>query len=186
MNEYLQRFEPRQLLLIMSGFTLLLLTLLITYFISPQLKEYRGMLKSRDSLKRVVVSNSDLVNQLQLEKKAITELNKKLHGDMAGLPLNQIESYIIGRLQQISWQHNIELTGIKPSAGATVDSFQEIVFDVNLSGDYFNLYSWIRDLNKELGFTVIKQFDMRPQEQNKVSPRLVAKLTMASYQGVEK
>lgn len=186
MNDYLKRFEPRQLLLVMSGLVLLLLAVLITYLISPQIKEYRGMLKSRDSLKRVVVNNSSLVNQLQLEKKTVTELNKKLHGDMAGLPLNQIESYIIGRLQQISWQHNVELSGIKPSVGATVDSFQEVVFDVNLAGDYFNLYSWISDLNKELGFTVIKQFEMRPLEQNKVSPRLVAKLTMASYRGIQK
>ena len=186
MHDILQKIELRQLLLIMGGLLLLLLTIFMTFFISPQYKEYQGILKSRDILKKVVVDNNDLVNQLQFEKKSVSQLNKKLHGDMASLPLNQIESYIIGRLQKISWQHNVELSGIRPTVGETVDSFQEVVFNVKLSGDYFDLYSWINELRKELGFTVIKQFEMRPQQQNKSTPRLLANLTMASYRGVQK
>lgn len=185
MQDYLQRFEPRQLLLILSGIVLLFAAVLITYVVKPQFKNYSSTLKSRDSLKQVVDNNRGLEIQLKMEQKAIAELNKKLHGDMANLPVNQMESFIIGRLQHISWQHNIELIGIKPSTGEKLEKYQEILFNVNLSGDYFDLYTWIKELSNELGFTVIKQFEMRPQQQNKVSPRLSANLTMASYRSIQ-
>lgn len=184
MQKYLQKLEPRQLMLLMSGILLLIVAILITYFVMPQLKEYRGMVKTRDSLKLLVVNSDDLISQLQLGEKSVSELNKKTHGDMATLPVNQLESYIIDRLQQISWKHNIDLLSIKPSSGEAIGKFREILFSINLSGDYFNLYTWISELNTQLGFTVIKQFEMRPLGQHETSPVLSAKLIMATYRGM--
>lgn len=186
MNKHLEKLETRQLLLLMSGIALLLLATFTTYFISPQFKEYRNILKSHDNLSQKIISNQNLINQLQSAKNSVTQLNIKLHGDIANLPISQIESYLIGRLQQISWRHNVELTGIKPSAKKEINSFQEVVFRVNLAGNYFDLYSWIKDLRKELRFTVIQQFEMHPIEQKKNNSRLAASLTIASYIGSQK
>ena len=186
MVKYLEKLEPRQLLLLMGGFMLLLIAILTTYLISPQFKEYRNILKAHDSLSKKIISNQSLKAQLQAAKSSVSQLNTKLHGGIANLPVSQIESFLIGRLQQISWKHNIELTGITPSAKEEKDSFQEIVFRVSLTGSYFDLYSWIKDLRKDLIFTVIQQFEMHPIEQNKSNSRLSASLTIASYIGSQK
>ena len=112
-------------------------------------------------------------------------LRRRLHGDMANLPPKEIEAYIIGRLQAISWRNRVELVGVEPNSGEMIESFREMLFTVRLAGDYFDLYNWLRDLGKELGFVVIKRYQMSPVDRNEEVPRLSAELTIASYRTVE-
>ncbi|MDH3871745.1 MAG: hypothetical protein OEU44_05990, partial [Gammaproteobacteria bacterium] len=62
-----------------------------------------------------------------------------------------------------------------------VYKFEEALFEVEISGDYFDLYNWLQDLGEDLGFVVVKHFKLRPLDQNETSPRLNAKLTIVSY-----
>ncbi len=185
MQDYLNKVEPGKLRLFTGGLILLIATALFTYVVWPQMKTYRGVVKTRTLLESAVTNRSELNNQLATEKAEVEALNKRLHGDMANLPARQMETYIIGRLQKISWQHRVELAGVRPSTGEIIKTFQEILFDVNVAGDYLDLYAWLRELRKELGFVVIKQYEMRPIEQNKESPRLMVKLTMATYRSMQ-
>ena len=104
-----------------------------------------------------------------------------LHGDLAGLPAKELTAYTVGRLQSISWQNRVELVGVEPMEGEDIESFHELLFRVRLTGDYFDLYNWLRDLSRELGFIVIKQYEMAPISLSDQNPRLRAELTIAAY-----
>ena len=104
---------------------------------------------------------------------------------MASLPEKEIEAHIVGKLQQISWQNNVQLIGVEPSAGDTVESFHEILFRVTLAGDYPDLYRWLREVSDELGFVLIKQYEMQTLDDVAKNPLLTVKLTMSTYRALK-
>jgi hypothetical protein len=109
-----------------------------------------------------------------------------LHGDTSDLPIKQVEAFVIGRLQTISWRNRVELIGVQPREGAEAGEFRELIFDVDLRGNYFDLFSWLKTVSAELGFIVIKRFEMSPISISAGDePELLLQLTMASYRKAE-
>ena len=75
------------------------------------------------------------------------------------------------------------LVSVQPREGLPLQQFSELIFDVELRGDYFDFYTWLQDVGEELGFVVVKRFEMSTFEvpDDGSDPRLVVQLTMASY-----
>lgn len=177
----LDKLDVRSLNLIMGGFTLVLAAALFSYLLWPQVKAFRAATESRDSLQSVVANDNKLLETLSTLRNEVHGLRQSLHGDLAALPTKEMQGYIIGRLQGISWRNSVEFLGMQPREGEPIEKFQEILFDVHLLGDYFDLYNWLRDASKELGFVVIKQYQMAPMNPNARDVRLGVKMTMAVY-----
>ncbi len=180
----LNRFDRRELLLILALAVFAVTGLMFTYLVLPKIKIYRGVTKIEFTLNKVAENGDLLDTQLAQLNGDIDLLERRLHGDMASLPEKEIEAHVIGKLQLMSWQNNVQLVGIKPSAGATIDSFHEILFDVSLTGDYFDMYHWLQEVSSELGFVLIKQYEMKPMENLSQNPRLAVNLTMATYRAL--
>jgi Tfp pilus assembly protein PilO len=181
MDKLIENLEPRAILLLMGATVLLTVAALFSYGIWPGVKDYRESSHSMTVLSRVVESSEVLETELSSLHGELESLEKQLHGDTAKLPENQLEAFIVGRLQSISWRNNMQLLGVKPGKGNKVHKFEEALFEVEISGDYFDLYNWLQDLGEDLGFVVVKHFKLRPLDQNETSPRLNAKLTIVSY-----
>ena len=181
MTASLNRFGQRDFFLILSIVVLAVTTLMFTFLVLPPLKTYLQVSKSEASLSNVVIGGENLNNQLNQFRSDIDVLERRLHGDMASLPEKEIEAHIVGKLQQISWQNNVQLVGVEPSAGDTVESFHEILFRVTLAGDYKDLYQWLREVSDELGFVLIKQYEMRTLDNAAKNPLLSVNLTMSTY-----
>lgn len=181
MDKLIGKLEPRAILLLMVATVLLTIAALFSYGIWPGWKDYRESVSSRTALARVVNSSSSIASELTSLHDEVVSLEQQLHGDTVNLPENQLEAFIIGRLQSISWRNNMQLLGIRPGKGNKVHIFEEILFEVEISGDYFDLFNWLDDLGEDLGFVVVKHFTIRPLDQNDTSPRLNAKLTIVSY-----
>ncbi len=177
----MDRFDLRSLTLLLGGLTLIVGVALFSYLLWPQYKTYRAALESRESLRSVVANDNKLNETLRGLQSEVRGLRERLHGDLAALPTKEMQGYIIGRLQRISWRNNVEFVGLQPREGEVVDKFQEILFEVQLLGDYFDLFQWLRDAGKELGFVVVKQYQMRLIEPDKDNNLLGVKLTMAVY-----
>ena len=180
----LNRFDRKELALIVALVVFATTSLLFTYLVLPKIKIYRDIAKTESTLSKVVENGDLLDNQIAQLRGDIESLQRRLHGDMASLPEKQIEAHVIGKLQKLSWQNNVQLVGIEPSAGATIESFHEILFRVNLTGDYFDMYKWLQDVSNELGFVLIKQYEMNPMNDASGSPRLSVKLDMATYRAL--
>ena len=121
------------------------------------------------------------IRELEID---VAKMKRKLKGDMANLPEKKMEAYIIGKLQNISWNHEINLVSVKPAKGNEIQMFQEILFKVQISGDYFDLYKWLLDLRNQLGFIVIKNLELNKLNINDPDTTLLMKLNIASYKSI--
>jgi len=180
----LNRFDRRELAIILALVVFATSSLLFTYLTLPKIRVYLDIAKTESTLSKAVESGELLDNQIAQLRGDIESLQRRLHGDMASLPEKQIEAHVIGKLQKLSWQNNVQLVAIEPSAGATIESFHEILFRVTLAGDYFDMYQWLQDVSNELGFVLIKQYEMNPMNDASEGPRLSVKLDMATYRAL--
>ncbi|NNF67714.1 MAG: hypothetical protein HKM98_09425 [Gammaproteobacteria bacterium] len=179
--ERLSALDPRQRKLAAIGLVFIVSAVLSIYLVLPQVKSYLAKSASRQALLGIATSGAALPQEIAARTEAITRLSQRLHGDSANLPLRQMESFLIGRLQKISWDHDIELLSVRPGSGENVDDFQEILFSVELEGGYSSLYRWLWAVRQELGFVVIKDYSLDRVGEETRDPALRAKLTIASY-----
>ncbi len=180
----LDRLTTRQLALIMGGALVLFTTTSFSHLIWPRIKGYRAALNSYTVLEQALSGGNLLEQQLDAARGAIEALGRRLHGDMADLPLNQMEAYIIGRLQRISWETHMELVSVRPGEGQTVLMFREVAFQVEVTGTYFDFFNWLRAVERELGFVVVKQFEISATDRREANPRLRVNLTMVTYRAL--
>ena len=181
MFELLKRYGQRELALILLLVGVVALAPVSTYLVWPAYKSVKTLTASRDTLFAATHDRGEFSDKIVELRDEVRALEQLLHGDLAGLPEKEVEAYVVGRLQAISWRNRVDLVGVEPGDGEDVETFREVLFRVRLNGDYFDLYSWLRDLGQELGFIVIKQYEMSPINQNEQNPRLEAVLTIAAY-----
>lgn len=181
MFEALKRFGRREFALILVLTGTVALTPVSTYVVWPTYKDLRAAVASRSTLTSATNASIDLKERIARLQEDVAALERRLHGDLAGLPEKEVEAYIVGRLQAISWRNRVDLVGVEPGEGDDIEAFREVLFRVRLTGDYFDLYSWLHDLGQELGFIVIKQYEMSPIDRSEQNPRLEAELTIAAY-----
>jgi len=111
----------------------------------------------------------------------VARLRQVVQGDSGNLPTQEIESFVIGRLQTIAWRHGLHLRSMEPSKGELTDDYQELLFQVTLSGGYFELGGWLRDVNQELGFVVVREFQLSEKGREASEPVLSARFLLSSY-----
>ncbi|QMU60502.1 MAG: type 4a pilus biogenesis protein PilO [Gammaproteobacteria bacterium] len=182
--QVLNQLNQKTFLLMMVGSIFLLVAASSAYGIWPQIKDIKTGLMTRNEMKELV-SNKDKLDEQQLKlAQEVKEIKHNLRGDMADLPEKKMEAFIIGELHNISWNHDINLIGVKPVQGNQIQMFQEILFNVQLSGGYFDLYKWLHELRAQLGFIVIKSLELNTINNNDNNSILLMKLTIASYKGL--
>jgi hypothetical protein len=184
MEELLKKMDPRTASLAMVGMTLLVVAALAVYVVWPQVKDYRNSLSTLEVLERVAQNGDELEQEMAALQQDVDGLVQRLHGDMVNMPKNQLEAFVIGRLQGISWRNNMELRAVTPGKGDAVLMFEEVLFDVEVAGEYFDLFAWLQDLGEELGYVVVKHFSIGPGGREASDTRLNARFTVVSYREV--
>ncbi len=185
MNDLLAKISLRELLLLMIGVGSIVTSVLFLSLVLPQLKALLAVNETISILAEATVDGDVLGNRLNKRRATIDDMRYRLHGDMADLPAKQVEAFIIGRLQKLSWSNQVELVSVEPTVGERVDVFQETLFNVRLVGRYLDLYRWLWEARTELGFVVVKQFDLSRANNEDNDPLLVANLSLASYRPIE-
>jgi len=185
MQELLERISLRELRLLLLGVGAVITVAIIAGVVIPKAKALKVATGEVHILEAAAIDGAELDRHLQQQYEILDELKYRLHGDMADLPVRQVEAYIIGRLQRISWSNDVELVSVEPATGERVQIFQEILFNVQLSGQYDDLYRWLWDARSELGFVVVKEYGLSRQDNEDEAPLLVADLSLASYRAVE-
>jgi Tfp pilus assembly protein PilO len=184
MNAQLQSLDQRQTQMIGYGCMALIVAALVMYLVLPQWRAYRAADASLDLLRVNVAQGDSLDMQLDAMRAEVDDMAQTLNGDAANLPAKQMEAFVIGRLQTISWRNNMTLVSVQPHEGQPVNQFRELVFDVELSGGYFTFFDWLHDIGTELGFVVVKRFDMASDGSSQNSSGkagLRVNLTVAAY-----
>lgn len=184
MNNYLEKVETKKLVLISSLILLLVIAVLYSYLLAPKWKAYQTIKETQRVLQNSSSNHESLTQEIQREKDLVEKLKRRIHGGAMDLPEKNIESYIIGKLQTMSWKNRIELVSIKPTAWKTVKFYKELLFDVELNGDYFNLHKWLKQMSSEMGFIVIKRLENKKISAS--SDKVMMSVTIAYYRIIEK
>ena len=181
MKTLLARFDAREFLLLVGLVHIVVIGPLAGLTVLPEVRAGKSL---TTELARLDSDSVDLSTQRQLldgVEAEVEKLEKRLHGDAANLPAKELEAYIIGRLQSISWKNNVLLTAIRPLEGTPIDTFEETLFEINVGGDYFDLHRWLHDVSDDLGFVIVKQYRMEPGDNRRGDDRLNVVLTIATY-----
>lgn len=181
MLDALEKLGAREFRMLLLGLCLVVTVIAVSAALLPGVKAYRSVAKAVAVLEDANNNTVDLDQQLQERYASIEELKFRLHGDMANLPLKQVESYVIGKLQKISWRNDVDLVSVKPAAGQQVQIFNEVLFNIELIGEYDGIYRWLWDAKNELGFVVVKEYGMRRRDNADDNPRLLTTVSLASY-----
>lgn len=181
MWDVIEKLGTRELRMAMLGLGLIITAAAVSLTLLPTAKSYLASTRAVDVLEEANSTTVDLEKQLQARNANIEELKFRLHGDMANLPLKQVESYVIGKLQKISWRNDVDLVSVKPATGQQVQIFNEVLFNVELIGEYDSIYRWLWDAKNELGFVVVKEYGMRRRDNIDNNPRLLTTVSLASY-----
>ena len=185
MQELLSKISLSELRLLLIGVGVVAIAGLVASIIAPRAKAVRAATQTVATLRAAASDGLELNRHLQEESEKIDGLRFRLYGDMANLPVKQVEAYIIGRLQEISWGTSVELVSVEPSTGERVQIFQEILFNVRAVGEYHDLYEWLWEIRSELGYVVVNEYSLARKDDDDEEPMLVADLSLASYRAVE-
>lgn len=185
MLDALHKISLRELRLLLLGVGAVVTVAVAVGFVVPKTKSLRAASSEVRILEEAAKDGAELERHLQQQHAKIEELKYRLHGDMANLPVRQIEAYIIGRLQRVSWNNDVELVSVEPATGDRVQMFQEMLFNVQLVGQYSDLYRWLWEARDDLGYVVVKEYALRRQDSADDEPRLLADLSLASYRAIE-
>jgi len=185
MQDYLQKISVRELRLLLLGLGAVVTAAVAVSMVMPNAKSLHAATNDVRILEEASRDGDELEQHLQEQHVKIEELKYKLHGDMANLPVRQVEAYIIGRLQRVSWNNNVELVSVEPASGDRVQMFQEMLFNVQLAGQYEDLYRWLFEARDDLGYVVVKEYALRRGDSADDAPQLLANLSLASYRAIE-
>jgi len=185
MQQVLQKVSLRELRMLLLGVGAIVVAAAVVGVVVPNVKALRVVNNEVRILEDAGQDASELDKHLQDQRVKIEELKYRLHGDMANLPVRQVEAYIIGRLQRVSWSNNVDLVSVEPAMGDRVQIFQEMLFNVQLVGQYEDLYLWLLEAREDLGYVVVKEYELKRWDNDDETPQLTANLSLASYRAVE-
>lgn len=184
MFELVQQVQPR--VLILAIFSVVVLTLLSAYlylFKNP-LTEYSQLRQIRTQAILDVKSEQMGIDKRQMNRLEgdIVRLKERLYGKGSRLSPSQMVPYVIGELDRLTGPYRVQLVSVKPGSVSKVLMFDEVPFDIEVAGGYFDLCGWLQQVETELRPMVVKQFQVSPTGAEK---RLKMKLRVVSYRPSE-
>ena len=180
MQRFMAKIEPRMLALTLGGGLVLVLLSAYAQLFKKEVAEFARLQRVHSESVRDVATEQDLVgdHKIQMLEKQIQTFETQLFGKKLDLPPSQMVSHIIGQLDRLSVRHGVELIAVRPGDGGEILSFSEVPFDVEVRGEYFDLYAWLRDAEAELRPMVVKQFRLVPHAEES---DLLMNLRVVSY-----
>lgn len=168
-------------MLILFLLATLVIAIIGVYGLKPAYKDYNqskdSYLALNDEVERVKNNHLDM----EQIRESISTLKEQMYEGDIHLPSQQFESHIISELQKLAWKNGIELTGVRPRQGQVVDHYLEVLFDVELTGDYFDLFRLLQDLEQVSGFLVINELSIITRSSMISETELEVTMSLASY-----
>ena len=127
-RENLMQVEPRSLGMILLLISLVLVAAMALYLVKPQFQSYSEKSASFEMLTSHIDDQAQLQRAIDDKRKQIKALQLKLHGEAGDLPVNEMEAYLVGRLQELAWEAGIDLVGVRPGPEKQIMGFEEISF----------------------------------------------------------
>ena len=185
-RENLAEVEPRSLALILLLLGFVCATAIALYMIKPQYQRFNESSNSFAMLNGQIDDQAQLQRAIDSERNKIREMQLKLHGEAGDMPVNEMEAYLVGRLQGLAWAAGIELAGVRPGQAKRIMEFEEISFKVDVTGEYRNLYDWLNRIGDKLGFMLVSNYDISLAGKKGNETPLKMNVTIVFYRAADK
>ncbi len=183
MDKHLAEISRNAFLLILFLLTSLSVAVVVSYVLAPQYKSYISSKESYLQLKSAVENGRDYPLEMQQLQASISRLEQAMKEGEVQLPIQQFESHVISELQALAWKNSMALDGLRPAEGETIDHYRELLFDVQLSGQYFDLYRFLLDLKQMPGFLLIREMYVSPRPSSSATADLEVRMSLGSWRG---
>ena len=135
------------------------------YLLKPAVEEYRTVAdeSSEQGLLAAVESAPQTAAAIARLERETADLRDRLYGGASGVPLREMQAWVIHRLDQLSLEHGVELESVSPGEVGHVLMFDELPYDVRVRGGYFALFAWLNQVEQELRPMSVQSFEIRPE-----------------------
>lgn len=163
-SDLMLRLTPRDLLLLSAAGLLLVAAAAWQLLLREQVQGYRVLVAERGASAQEVARERAGLDREALEAAAvrIARLEERLYGAGPPVPVSEMASHVIGRLDGLAGDFQVRLAGVKPGPQTEVLDFTEIPFDVQVEGDYPRLVDWLLAVERGLRPMVVKRFRFEP------------------------
>ncbi len=164
----LKQTSPQMLAFLMVSVLLLLITASYLYLLKKPFQDLGQAKQTLALLESELQTGIPLDSQIQTFQAQVAKLNIQLHGNGKNLPINQMIAFVIGELDRISAVHNVKLISVEPGNAEKVFLFQELPFQLVVTGNYFKLFDWLNQVEHELGPFVVQEFELTSESDSAV------------------
>ena len=185
-RESMMEMDPKSLKLILLLSGIVVVTAMALYLIKPQYKSFYDRSASFEILNNQIDDQARLLRAIDDERKHIKEMQLQLNGEADSMPVNEMESYLVGRLQEIAWESGIELVGVLPGQAKRIMEFDEIPFKVDVTGEYRNLHDWLIRIGNKLGFMLVSNYEIGLTGRRSNDTQLKMNMTMVFYRSADR
>jgi Tfp pilus assembly protein PilO len=185
-REHLSEVEPRSLAMILMLVSFVFATAIALYMVKPQYQHFSESSNSFAMLNGQIDDQAQLQRAIDTERNKIREMQLKLHGEAGDMPVNEMEAYLVGRLQGLAWAAGIELAGVRPGQAKRIMEFEEVSFKVDVTGEYRDLYDWLNKIGDKLGFMLVSNYEISLAGKISNATPLKMNVTIVFYRAVDK
>ena len=185
-RENLTDVEPKSLGMILLLISLVVVAAMTLYMVKPQYQSFSERSRSFEMLNSQIDDQEQLQRAIDDEHQKIKDLQLQLHGEAGDMPVNEMESYLVGRLQGLAWDAGVELAGVRPGQAKRIMAFEEISFKVEITGEYQNLYEWLNKIGDTLGFMLVSNYEIALAGKKSNQTPLKMGVTIVFYRAADK
>ena len=185
-RENLAQVDVKSLRLALLLSAVVVIAAIALYLVKPQVKNFNDSQNVFDMLSNQIDDQQQLQQTIDAEHKQIKQLQLQLHGEAGDMPVNEIEAYLVGRLQGLAWDAGIELVSVRPGFAKTIMEFEEISFEVEVAGEYVNLFRWLNKMSDTLGFMLVSSYKINPIGRQSDDLKLKMNVTIVFYRVADK
>ncbi len=184
MERLLQRLGPKAWIAAAGGTTVLLALAGHLFVLKPALDRYGDLEQEQLAASVEIDTERGRIDPAEIATLSgeVEALRERVDGGSGQVPLTQMESYVIDALDRVSVRHDVKLESVTPGTVQKVLMFTELPYEVEVTGSYFSLFEWFRDVETELRPMVVKSFEMK---KGKSSEQILMSLELVAYRGTE-
>ncbi len=165
-DEVSSRMDSRIIVGIFFALVLLGALLGLSYGVRPALTTYQNLKATHQSVKKGNLPEDEArATAIAALESEVGSLREEFWGGGISVPRRQLEAFVVNALDRTATQHDVSLLGITPDSSSSIWMFDELPYQVKVSGDYFSIHRWLVDLEDALRPMVIKQFKILPARQ---------------------
>lgn len=160
LNTLLNRIDAWQFIAGLTVFSSLVVYSIFVWLIQPKWQDYQHHKKLYEQFNRINQLSTSIESNIVSLKDENSNLEAELTKNQLTMPLQNLTAMMISKLEQLAKHHKLKITKLEPSHGQEIALFKKSIFDIDIEGQYPNLYAWTKAIESELNFIHIEKYQI--------------------------